>query len=210
MSVTKWGEGGDTFSKHGLTYEDHHFKTAEGSYERSPPSKLKSMYDYLPSDPVTSSSKHVPKKLVIKGDSPETQTNDLNGQARCLGVYDQIPREANGHPMWKHVDEDLVIAAGRVDDEDGWVVAQYTTFSDKTAKKSMQLPGREAPWTNKAGTWQAWGGKEWAPAPSIKCRPSYHGWGRNGAGAVTNTESSVSPPRPGRKPRSPGSPTSGA
>ena len=38
-------------TKKGLVYEDHHYKI-DGRYERSPPSKLKGMYDYLPTEMV--------------------------------------------------------------------------------------------------------------------------------------------------------------
>ncbi len=38
-------------TKHGLVYDDHHFKV-DGRYERSPPSKFKAMYDYLPTEMV--------------------------------------------------------------------------------------------------------------------------------------------------------------
>ena len=38
-------------TKQGLVYEDHHYKI-DGRYERSPPSKLKGMYDYLPTEMV--------------------------------------------------------------------------------------------------------------------------------------------------------------
>jgi len=206
-TTSKWGTSDSTFSKAGLVYDDHHAKSPDGKYERSPPSKLKSMYDYLPRDTASGSAKHVPTKLVLKGDCPESQISDLKGQAHCLGVYAKVPgRDSNGSPMWKHVDGDLVIASAEVDGEKGWVIAQYTTFGVKD-NRCMQLVGSEL-FSNKASTWEAWNGRTWTKAENVKVRPSYHGWGMDVEGVVSNTESSVSPPRagsPGRRPKSPSS-----
>ena len=35
------------------------------------------------------------------------------------------------------------------------------------------------PFTKSGGehTWHAWTGRAWRPEPTVKCRPSYHGWG---------------------------------
>ena len=39
----------------------------------------------------------------------------LKCQVPCLGVYAKVcNRDANGHPMWKHVDADLCIASAQV------------------------------------------------------------------------------------------------
>lgn len=201
-STKSWVTGTEaTFQKAGLVYDDHHAKTADGKYERSPPSKLKSMYDYLPRDTASGSPKHVPSKLVLKGNNPESQISQLKDQAHCLGVYARVPNREP--PMWKHVDGDLCIAQGDVDGDKGWVICQFTTYGVKD-NRCMQLVGTELH-TAKAGVWEAWN-KTWTSVPDVKVRPSYHGWGMDVAGVVSNTESSVSPPRggsPGRRPKSP-------
>ena len=67
-----------------------------------------------------------------------------------LGVYAKVPnRETNGYPMWKHVDADLCIACAKIDGNDGWVVAQYTTWHDDRQHKCMQLEGAAPPWSSK-------------------------------------------------------------
>uniref|UniRef100_A0A7S2I460 Uncharacterized protein n=1 Tax=Haptolina brevifila TaxID=156173 RepID=A0A7S2I460_9EUKA len=206
--ASRFASSVDTFSKAGLVYEDHHFKTADGKYERSPPSKLKGMYDYLPHDPASGSPKHVPAKLVLKGDSPEVQNNQLKDQAHCLGVYAKVPnRDVNGSPIWKHVDSDLCIASADVDGEKGWVICQFTTLGVKD-NRCMQLVGPEL-FTSKGNNWEAWISKTWTSVPNVKVRPSYHGWGMEVTGVVSNTESSVSPPRSGSPSRRPKSPASG-
>ncbi|KOO24082.1 hypothetical protein Ctob_003274 [Chrysochromulina tobinii] len=194
--------------KLGLVYDDHHYKT-DGRYERSPPSKLKAMYDYLPTEMVATSSKHIPMKICLVGENPESNCATLKSQVQCLGVYAKVPnRETNGYPMWKHVDADLCIACAKIDGNDGWVVAQYTTWHDDRQHKCMQLEGAAPPWSSKnSNTWQAWTGRQWDNATGIHCRPTYHGWGRDGVGQWSNTESSVSPPRMGSgspKKKSPG------
>ena len=124
-------------TKHGLVYDDHHFKR-DGKVESTPPTNMKSLYDYLPSDQVTAkrcvkapcgksasdaglrsqvatSAKHIPSKLCLKGDNPTSHAACLKQQTRCLGVYTRVPgRDANGHPMWKHVDDDLCIGSAKV------------------------------------------------------------------------------------------------
>lgn len=86
------------------------------------------------------------------------------------------------------------------------LACQYTTFGVKD-NRCMQLVGSEL-FSNKASTWEAWNGRTWTKAENVKVRPSYHGWGMDVEGVVSNTESSVSPPRagsPGRRPKSPAS-----
>ena len=148
---------------------------------------------------MATSSKHIPTKLCLLGDNPESQREALKSQVQCLGVYAKVPnRDVNGYPMWKHVDADLCIAcakerasprlrslrlvhrgqracrarplvtcpfpgrtapahpvprvcARQIDGEDGWVVAQYTTWHDDKQHKCMQLLGADPPWTSKAG-----------------------------------------------------------
>ena len=201
--ASKWSAGGDTFVKGGLGFEDHHFKTPDGKYQKSPPSKFKAMYDYLPSEGQAQSPQRVPPKIVMTCDNPETGTTALKNQTRCLGVYVKVPgRDHNGHPIWKHVDEDLCFASSTVDGEQGWVIAQFQTFGVKE-HRSMTIKGSELPITSKASMWMAWNGRDWAEAPTVKCRGTYHGWGRDGQGQVSNTESSVSPHRSPKKERSP-------
>ena len=136
-------------TKLGLVYDDHHYKT-DGRYERSPPSKLKAMYDYLPTEMVATSTKHIPMKICLVGENPESNCATLKSQVQCLGVYAKVPnRETNGYPMWKHVDADLCIACAKIDGNDGWVVAQYTTWHDDRQHKCMQLEGASPPWSSK-------------------------------------------------------------
>ena len=33
------------------------------------------------------------------------------------------------------------------------------------------------PYMRRADPWQEWNGRDWIPAPSVKCRVSWHGWG---------------------------------
>lgn len=64
---------------------------------------------------MATSAKHIPMKLCLSGDNPESQREALKSQVQCLGVYAKVPgRDANGQPMWKHVDADLCIAATKV------------------------------------------------------------------------------------------------
>jgi len=194
-------------TKHGITYDDHHFKK-DGRYERSPPSKFKAMYDYLPTEMVGNSHKQTPTKLTLQGDNPTSQRETLKSQVQCLGVYARVPsREANGHPMWKHTEENLCIGHATIDGEPGWVVAQFTTWHDENQQRCMKLTGSEQPWSTKAGMWSAWTGRVWSETAGVRVRPTYHGWGREGVGQWSNTESSCSPPRSQSSPkrsRSPG------
>ena len=80
-AASLWAAGGDTFSKSGMGYDDHHMKSPDGKFSRSPPTKLKGMYDYLPND---SSPKKVPVKVVLQGESPESQRATLGVQTRCV------------------------------------------------------------------------------------------------------------------------------
>jgi len=199
-------------TKHGLVYDDHHFKR-DGKVESTPPTNMKSLYDYLPSDQVATSAKHIPSKLCLKGDNPTSHAACLKQQTRCLGVYTRVPgRDANGHPMWKHVDDDLCIGSAKVDGEAGWVVAQFTTWKDDKQDRCMHTVGQENPWSTKCGSWKAWNGRAWEEAAGVTFKATYHGWGREGTGQWSNTESSVSPTRLGSPKRralgSPGSPGS--
>lgn len=105
----------DTFVKHGMVHEDHHFKTAEGKVQGSPPSKLKAMYDYLPTDAIATSDKHVPSKIIFSA-----EINALKVQAHCLGVYQIIPERLgpNGKAIYRHATADLVLMAATVNDEE--------------------------------------------------------------------------------------------
>ena len=182
--------------KLGLTYEDHHYKHATTSrFQRSPPREHKAMYDYLPTAFPDETLWVTPAKVTLSGDPAA-----LKGQTHCLGVYCKIEgREASGRPMWKHATADLVLAAAQVDDEPGWVVSRWTTFGVKE-QRCMQVAGQARivrsgqavmvpisegnkeepqalPCMFKDAVWQAWAGTDWADAPSVKCRASYHGWG---------------------------------
>jgi hypothetical protein len=155
----------DTFSKSGLTYDDHHFKSPTGEYEYGPPSHCKTLYHQGP-----------PAKLVIRG-----PINSLKCQSHCMGVYKLMPNiTPNGAPCWKHVDEDLCIAASKINGEDGWVIAQFSTFSSKE-KRCMSLAGDKMPFNPKRDvhSWMEWDGRNWINT-SVKCRASPHGYGQAG------------------------------
>ena len=186
-----------TAAKHGITHEDHHFKHPEQGYQKTPPPNLKAMYDYLPSEPVATSPKKVPKKLELSAPNPEAATSILKGQMKCAGVYCQVPnKEArNGYPVFKHVDEDLAIFCSTFDGEQCWVVAQFTTMDTKE-RVCMRVMGGEMPIDSKAATWKAFQGNDnWEDAVGIKLKPSYHGFNMEAKGQSQNTESSVSPKR---------------
>jgi len=152
--------------KHGLTYEDHHFRDKEGKYQGSPPRELTKLYDQGP-----------PKKV-----SMTAEINSLKAQTQCCGVYTLLPESKTskggegGATMWKHSTEDLVLTSTKISGEDGWVVTRFTTAGvrQQICMKALTNPG-EFPFKNT--TWQEWDGRGWIPAPSVKCRPSWHGWG---------------------------------
>lgn len=149
----------------GVGWQDHHFKDKTGKYQASPPKELTKLYAQGP-----------PTKLSLTA-----SINSLKAQTHCLGVYTLLEGKAtkgeSGQPMWKHATEDLVIAAAKLSSgEDGWVVAHFTTFGVKqqVCMRVMTNPG-EFPF--KGAAWTEWDGHTWMPAPSTKCRPSWHGWG---------------------------------
>ena len=118
-------------------YEDHHFKLPEGNYQRSPPKKLKVMYDYLPTDDSPYHAHyHTPQKVTISA-----PPNSLKQQAHTLGVYCMVQgRTTNDKPMYKHATADLVLAhATKVGEEEGWVVAKWSTFGVKD-HRCLQIP----------------------------------------------------------------------
>lgn len=189
-TASKWALAGDTFTKHGLVFEDHHFKDPVEGYQRSPPGKLKAMYDYLPTADALP-HKQVPNKLVLSAG-----INALKIQSHCLGVYVLVPqRDANHQPVWKHATADLAIAATCLDDSDdsssGWAVARFSTLGVKT-HHCMRIAGTEIPIHKKSGVWTVWNGRTFSEEPEVKLRPSYHGFGAEGWGNTWNTETSVS------------------
>ena len=190
-----------TATKQGLTYDDYHFKNAAtGKHEKSPPSKMKAMYDYLPSETAAGSPKKIPRKLELSGSNPETTLEGLKIQTRCIGVYATVPQKEpkNGFPVYKHVDEDLAIFCTTHEGEACWVVAKFTEMETKE-KVSMRCLGETAPFDKAASTWSCFqGGTKWTEAVGIKVKPTYHGYGMEGRGTVANSESSVSPKK-GRK-----------
>jgi len=191
----------DTFVKHGMVHEDHHFKTAEGKVQGSPPSKLKAMYDYLPTDAIATSDKHVPSKIVFSA-----EINALKVQAHCLGVYQIIPERLgpNGKAIYRHATADLVLMAATVNDEEGWVISKFSTLPND--RRCFQAACKGYPFGSTP--WSSWNGRDWVEEPTVKCRPSYHGYGLEPLGVSHNTESSVSPPKgssPSGKKRSGGS-----
>ena len=165
--------------KAGLTFEDHHFKnTLTNRTERSPPKKLKELYDYLPTDDSPHHAKfHTPTKVSI-----EAEINSLGAQTHCIGVYAMVEhREHNAKPMYKHATADLVLIADTIDGQDGWMVAQWTTLKDtkKEIRSCLRVVTEGQGQFPFQGTWQMWSGREWKDAPSLKCRPTYHGWGND-------------------------------
>jgi hypothetical protein len=200
-----------TFQKAGLTYEDHHFKLPDGKYQKSPPKKLKEMYNYLPTDDSPYHAiYHTPQRITISA-----PPNSLKQQAHALGVYCMVQgRECNGKPMYKHATADLVLAhATKVgeNDEEGWIVAKWSTFGVKD-HRCLQIP---APQTVtppikdvESMPWQEWNGRAWVGMPKIKCRPTYHGFGVekiNGEAMCHNTLSSAADTqRQGKAGKSPG------
>jgi len=185
----------DTFTKAGLTKEDHHFKhSGSGKYQKSPPKGLKSMYEYLPTDDSPMQTQfHRPAKVSLIG-----EINGLKQQSHCMGTYVRIEgRESNGQPIYKHATADLVLAKGKIpandqagEAEDGWIIARWATFSvSQKDQRCMQISCAGVPWDTKVkGQWQEWGSRGWVVAPSVHLRPSYHGYGQGvGDASVHNS-----------------------
>jgi len=190
-AVDKWAAGGDTFTKAGMVHEDHHFKDGEGRYQRSPPAKMKGMYDYLPNETAAGSPKRIPQKVTL-----EATINGLVQQAHCLGVYLLVTDLRSG-PVWKHATADLCLAASSIDGEEGWSIGKYTTHGVKE-RRCMQVACEGYPFGT-ALVWSAWSGRSWEEQPSIKCRPSFHGFGLTSITGDDNTWNAQgapnSPPR---------------
>ena len=156
----------DTFGKSGSRI-DHHFKDKDGKFQSSPPKELKDLY----SMPAQGGP---PNKLSIQAD-----INSLKAQTHCCGVYTLMPKhQINSKPVWKHTCEDLVICSGSFNGEDGWLVSRFTTSGSSRQQVCMRVvaPGKESLPT-KGHNWQEWNGRDWAAAPTVKCRASWHGWG---------------------------------
>ena len=126
--------------KAGLTFDDHHCKDpATNRAQRSPPKKLKELYDYLPNDDSPHHAKfHTPTKVSIEAD-----INSLGPQTHCIGVYSMIEqREHNAKPMYKHISADLVLIAHTIDGQEGWVVAQgrgESFATDRVAADALEI-----------------------------------------------------------------------
>lgn len=166
-----------TFTKHGLVYEDHHFKDGEGHYQGSPPKNLKTLYDFLPTER-DQQVKQTPQKVVLKCD-----INALKLQGHCLGVYTLIHGKThNDRPMWKHAIEDLILCYSKGGkDDDVWVVADSKTIHTKERRclKGACDGDQKLPFA-KAIKWSEWNGRDWQHAEKLSCKPSHHGWGADG------------------------------
>ena len=66
-SPGKWGNSMETFGKHGITYDDHHFKDKEGAYQGSPPGNLKVRSDAAAAFPNCDSSTTRRGRAGLKG-----------------------------------------------------------------------------------------------------------------------------------------------
>ena len=174
----------------GIGYDDHHHT------DRSPPPAYKSLYTYLP----RSEEKEdlVPPKICMVA-----EINALKNPLG-LGVYELVKREhvadredpANSKPMplWKHTGEDLCISHCIIDGEAFWVVARYTTLGSSSGQQlCMKLPAKQAGAKGKMslpflratdGHWHTWTKHKWVVEPSVRCRPTYHGWGTYSRGST--------------------------
>ena len=112
----------------GMRHEDHH--TPGGVH---PPAKHQALYDYLPSSVESEArlsvsalrNKRIPKRLSITMNAVDARDTR---QPRVLGVYQLVRATSRGKPVWQHTCEDLLIAFAKIDDEDGWIIAQATCF----------------------------------------------------------------------------------
>ena len=158
----------DIFGKQGITFDEHHMLTKDGKFSASPPKELTKLYQQGP-----------PKRLAIQAD-----INSLKLQSHCCGVYSLLEKQQiNNKPTWKHCTEDLAICFGQLagDAGEGWQIVRWTTSQQAKQQVCMRIAMTDKdamPFKAKASQcWQAWNGRDWAPAPSAKCRISYHGWG---------------------------------
>lgn len=174
----------------GLQHSDHHTR------DSSPPAKLSTLYDFLPKgDDV----KRLPPRIILVANVTE-----MSIQSQCFGVYELVPfnlgTDLKPTPVWKHTLENLAIVWGPHREEECWLVARFTSLgktgadNDDVQNVCMRLAaGRdEMPfgrWSD--GQWQAWIGRRFEVVPSVKCRPTYHGWGTTGVGNITNPKASV-------------------
>lgn len=162
--TSRGGNSMDTFGRPGIRFDDHHFKDKDGKFQISPPKELTKLYHQGP-----------PAKVSI-----QAEINALKSQTQCCGVYTLQNNLVNNKPVWKHCSEDLVICASQVSGEDGWVVSRFTTAGTSRQQVCMRVAVSDKdamPFPPKAGMWQEWNGRDWIPAPSVKARPSHHGWG---------------------------------
>ena len=121
----------------------------------------------------------------------ESKINALKQAQFACGVYNILLGEdrpwitgsetdnsvvENDKPIWKHSTEDLCLVFDKPPGgEEGWVVAKWSTL--KTKKQvTMRVKTGDLPFS-KDLVWQEWDGRAWAPTPSVKCRPSWHGFG---------------------------------
>jgi len=183
-SESNRGAGSES-NRSGMSHDDHHFA------KPSPPATHAALYDYLPCVQERGSAKRVPKRVTLAtemlGLAEDLQSRkQAFMQTKILGTYNLTPLTASGKPVWKHSREDLVLAAGTVDGEPGWVVALGSVFGihDKVAAR---IGGEAFPFSpaQKTGrntkpapsAWQVWNGRKWIHEPTLRARPSYHGWG---------------------------------
>lgn len=94
-------------------------------------------------------------------------------------------RESNGAPIYKHATSDLVLAKSKTlqtedsDEGEGWVVARWTTFGTKKEQRCMQIvqSGGMPLDTKRDAKWVEWSGRRWEEAPSVRLKPTWHGYG---------------------------------
>jgi hypothetical protein len=162
-----------TFQKAGLTYEDHHFKLPDGTYQGSPPKNLTKLYTYLPGS--ADDENKIPQKAVLRAG-----INALKTQGHCEGTYTVVTGKTNeGMPVYKHNEQDLYLALMKLKGESCWVVARSLTFETKPQLSLKVAVGEGFPW-GASLVWQEWNGRDWQPAPSLRAKPSFHGYGQDG------------------------------
>jgi hypothetical protein len=148
----------------------------EGAFQSSPPKDLDKLYKMGP-----------PAHVYI-----ESKINALKQAQFACGVYNILLGEdrpwirgsesdnnvtENGQPIWKHSTEDLCLTYVKFKaGEEGWAVCKWSTLATKKHITMRVLTGGSLPF-GKSLVWQEWDGRDFVPAASVKCRPSWHGWG---------------------------------
>ena len=181
----------------------------------SPPKNLKAMYDFLPTDePARSngvSPKHTPRRVTLEAGLNSGMGGQLM-QSHALGVYNLVPDAKTEQPLWKHVTADLcMVGASSVGEDEegeplpGWIVAKFSTYGRREGfeQRCLQVVSSALPFS-RGLVWSAWNGRSWEEQPSIKCRPSHHGFG---VAEVNNSDDNTwnvnTPNSPTRRPERP-------